>query len=137
MFRGKSCSLPKLKKSFFMHKTHLVFFWLRIVHISLKYQVTLIYIITMIKKEILLFSNNFFTLFVPKTTSIFCCIIQISLNVLAKTSYIFSSTIEHLLPMFLSQLKDDCPEVRLNIISNLVNIQEIFFIIIVNRFFSI
>jgi hypothetical protein len=30
------------------------------------------------------------------------------------------STIEHLLPMFLSQLKDDCPEVRLNIISNLV-----------------
>jgi serine/threonine-protein phosphatase 2A regulatory subunit A len=38
-----------------------------------------------------------------------------------KPSYFAFSTIEHLLPMFLSQLKDDCPEVRLNIISNLVS----------------
>lgn len=30
-----------------------------------------------------------------------------------------NNTIEHLLPLFLSQLKDECPEVRLNIISNL------------------
>lgn len=29
------------------------------------------------------------------------------------------STVEHLLPLFLIQLKDECPEVRLNIISNL------------------
>ena len=29
------------------------------------------------------------------------------------------STIEHLLPVLLSLLKDDCPEVRLNIISKL------------------
>nr|CAH0103387.1 unnamed protein product [Daphnia galeata] len=29
------------------------------------------------------------------------------------------NTIEHLLPLFLTQLKDECPEVRLNIISNL------------------
>lgn len=28
-------------------------------------------------------------------------------------------TIDHLLPLFLAQLKDECPEVRLNIISNL------------------
>lgn len=31
----------------------------------------------------------------------------------------FSSTIEHLLPLFLTQLKDEFPDVRLNIISNL------------------
>lgn len=30
-----------------------------------------------------------------------------------------NNTIEHLLPLFLFQLKDECPEVRLNIISNL------------------
>merc|ERR1719400_838867 len=30
-----------------------------------------------------------------------------------------NNTIEHLLPLFLNQLKDECPEVRLNIISNL------------------
>ena len=29
------------------------------------------------------------------------------------------NTIEHLLPLFLTQLKDECPDVRLNIISNL------------------
>ena len=29
------------------------------------------------------------------------------------------NTVEHLLPLFLLQLKDECPEVRLNIISNL------------------
>lgn len=29
------------------------------------------------------------------------------------------NTVEHLLPLFLIQLKDECPEVRLNIISNL------------------
>ena len=36
-----------------------------------------------------------------------------------------SSTIEHLLPMFLNQLKDECPEVRLNIISNLDCVNEV------------
>jgi serine/threonine-protein phosphatase 2A regulatory subunit A len=35
------------------------------------------------------------------------------------------NTIEHLLPMFLSQLKDECPEVRLNIISNLDCVNEV------------
>ena len=30
-----------------------------------------------------------------------------------------NNTTEHLLPLFLSQLKDECPDVRLNIISNL------------------
>ncbi len=35
------------------------------------------------------------------------------------------STIEHLLPLFLSQLKDECPEVRLNIISNLDCVNEV------------
>ena len=35
------------------------------------------------------------------------------------------STIEHLLPLFLTQLKDDCPEVRLNIISNLDCVNEV------------
>nr|CAD7259517.1 unnamed protein product [Timema shepardi] len=34
-------------------------------------------------------------------------------------------TIEHLLPLFLSQLKDECPEVRLNIISNLDCVNEV------------
>ena len=29
------------------------------------------------------------------------------------------NTIEHLLPLFLIQLKDECPDVRLNIISNI------------------
>ena len=37
----------------------------------------------------------------------------------------FCSTIEHLLPLFLSQLKDECPEVRLNIISNLDCVNEV------------
>lgn len=37
----------------------------------------------------------------------------------------FISTIEHLLPLFLLQLKDDCPEVRLNIISNLDCVNEV------------
>jgi serine/threonine-protein phosphatase 2A regulatory subunit A len=37
----------------------------------------------------------------------------------------FSSTLEHLLPLFLNQLKDDYPEVRLNIISNLDCINEV------------
>lgn len=35
------------------------------------------------------------------------------------------STVEHLLPLFLSQLKDECPEVRLNIISNLDCVNEV------------
>ena len=37
----------------------------------------------------------------------------------------FHSTIEHLLPLFLAQLKDECPEVRLNIISNLDCVNEV------------
>lgn len=37
----------------------------------------------------------------------------------------YYSTIEHLLPLFLSQLKDECPEVRLNIISNLDCVNEV------------
>jgi serine/threonine-protein phosphatase 2A regulatory subunit A len=40
-------------------------------------------------------------------------------------SYCFCSTLEHLLPLFLNQLKDDYPEVRLNIISNLDCINEV------------
>ncbi len=32
---------------------------------------------------------------------------------------LYHSTIEHLLPLFLTMLRDECPEVRLNIISNL------------------
>ena len=36
-----------------------------------------------------------------------------------------SNTIEHLLPLFLSQLKDECPDVRLNIISNLDCVNEV------------
>lgn len=36
-----------------------------------------------------------------------------------------SSTVEHLLPLFLSQLKDECPDVRLNIISNLDCVNEV------------
>uniref|UniRef100_A0A6M2DN45 Protein phosphatase PP2A regulatory subunit A n=1 Tax=Xenopsylla cheopis TaxID=163159 RepID=A0A6M2DN45_XENCH len=35
------------------------------------------------------------------------------------------NTIEHLLPLFLNQLKDECPEVRLNIISNLDCVNEV------------
>ena len=31
----------------------------------------------------------------------------------------------HLLPLFLSQLKDECPDVRLNIISNLDCVNEV------------
>ena len=41
-----------------------------------------------------------------------------------KFLFIFS-TIEHLLPLFLNQLKDECPEVRLNIISNLDCVNEV------------
>ena len=39
--------------------------------------------------------------------------------------HFFFSTIEHLLPLFLNQLKDECPEVRLNIISNLDCVNEV------------
>lgn len=35
------------------------------------------------------------------------------------------NTVDHLLPLFLSQLKDECPEVRLNIISNLDCVNEV------------
>ncbi|RXG56232.1 putative serine/threonine-protein phosphatase PP2A regulatory subunit [Armadillidium vulgare] len=35
------------------------------------------------------------------------------------------NTVTHLLPLFLSQLKDECPEVRLNIISNLDCVNEV------------
>ena len=35
------------------------------------------------------------------------------------------NTIDHLLPLLLLQLKDDCPEVRLNIISNLNCVSEV------------
>ncbi|XP_074991115.1 serine/threonine-protein phosphatase 2A 65 kDa regulatory subunit A alpha isoform isoform X3 [Calonectris borealis] len=35
------------------------------------------------------------------------------------------NTVEHLLPLFLAQLKDECPEVRLNIISNLDCVNEV------------
>lgn len=35
------------------------------------------------------------------------------------------ATIEHLLPLFLLQLKDECPDVRLNIISNLDCVNEV------------
>ena len=38
---------------------------------------------------------------------------------------LFISTIEHLLPLFLKQLKDDYPDVRLNIISNLDCVNEV------------
>lgn len=34
-------------------------------------------------------------------------------------------TLDHLLPLFLTQLKDECPEVRLNIISNLDCVNEV------------
>ncbi len=37
----------------------------------------------------------------------------------------FFSTIDHLLPLFLTMLKDECPEVRLNIISNLDCVNEV------------
>ncbi len=39
--------------------------------------------------------------------------------------FLLLSTIEHLLPLFLGQLKDECPEVRLNIISNLDCVNEV------------
>ena len=35
------------------------------------------------------------------------------------------NTITHLLPLFLNQLKDECPDVRLNIISNLDCVNEV------------
>ena len=35
------------------------------------------------------------------------------------------NTVSHLLPLFLNQLKDECPEVRLNIISNLDCVNEV------------
>ncbi|CAH1263810.1 serine/threonine-protein phosphatase 2A 65 kDa regulatory subunit A alpha isoform-like isoform X2 [Branchiostoma lanceolatum] len=35
------------------------------------------------------------------------------------------NTIEHLLPLFLTMLKDECPEVRLNIISNLDSVNQV------------
>ncbi|XP_073095937.1 serine/threonine-protein phosphatase 2A 65 kDa regulatory subunit A beta isoform isoform X1 [Manis javanica] len=35
------------------------------------------------------------------------------------------NTTEHLLPLILAQLKDECPEVRLNIISNLEYVNEV------------
>lgn len=47
-----------------------------------------------------------------------------NLKYLLCTIYI-RSTIEHLLPLFLSQLRDECPEVRLNIISNLECVNEV------------
>lgn len=47
-----------------------------------------------------------------------------NLKYLQRTIYI-RSTIEHLLPLFLSQLRDECPEVRLNIISNLECVNEV------------
>lgn len=37
----------------------------------------------------------------------------------------FFRTLDHLLPLFLTQLKDECPEVRLNIISNLDCVNEV------------
>ena len=36
-----------------------------------------------------------------------------------------NNTVEHLLPLFLTQLKDECPEVRLNIISNVDCVNEV------------
>ena len=38
------------------------------------------------------------------------------------------NTIEHLLPLFLVQLKDECPDVRLNIISNIDCVNTVRFI---------
>lgn len=34
-------------------------------------------------------------------------------------------TVEHLMPLILVQLKDECPEVRLNIVSNLDCVNEV------------
>ena len=48
----------------------------------------------------------------------------------------FFSTIEHLLPLFLTQLKDECPEVRLNIISNLDCVNKVRSLIEINPFYS-
>lgn len=39
--------------------------------------------------------------------------------------YFYLRTLDHLLPLFLTQLKDECPEVRLNIISNLDCVNEV------------
>ena len=36
-----------------------------------------------------------------------------------------NNTVEHLLPLFLTQLKDECPDVRLNIISNVDCVNEV------------
>lgn len=36
-----------------------------------------------------------------------------------------NNTIEHLLPLFLTQLRDECPDVRLNIISNIDCVNEV------------
>ena len=49
----------------------------------------------------------------------------------------FFSTIEHLLPLFLTQLKDECPEVRLNIISNLDCVNKVRSLIELNDGFPI
>ena len=51
----------------------------------------------------------------------------VCLLLIGSWSFHFSlfSTIEHLLPLFLNQLKDECPEVRLNIISNLDCVNEV------------
>ena len=49
----------------------------------------------------------------------------------------FFSTIEHLLPLFLTQLKDECPEVRLNIISNLDCVNKVCSLIELNDGFPI
>ncbi len=52
---------------------------------------------------------------------------KVPIRLLAKevTGFPLDSTIEHLLPLFLGQLKDECPEVRLNIISNLDCVNEV------------
>lgn len=47
------------------------------------------------------------------------------LNMPDQNPFFYFSTIEHLLPLFLNQLKDECPEVRLNIISNLDCVNEV------------
>lgn len=42
-----------------------------------------------------------------------------------KKNLFYFRTLDHLLPLFLTQLKDECPEVRLNIISNLDCVNEV------------
>lgn len=61
-----------------------------------------------------------------------------------KIIYFYLRTLDHLLPLFLTQLKDECPEVRLNIISNLdcvnevIGIQRVLHLIFLNYYrFSI